>query len=232
MGLSGDFTSILSSSFAYTSDVSTKKYRSLRFGLIEAAISFGGALGLLSSGYLLGNYVPPVILYLASNVAVVLFVLFVLPESTTAEERKRGLNTMKEEFVKYLKGFRMYCGELSGRRTWNVYIATIAANVTAFTSVGCIIISVFFLKTHPFDLSPLEIGIILSVRSLSQGLANIIIPGLLTMLLKHPDPWLIITAFFFSGVGYLLIGFSYQPWHVYLSKFLFYYYYFSLNLVL
>ena len=221
-GLGGDFTSILSSAFAYTADVSTMKYRSFRIGAIEASIALGGAVGVLSGGYLLEsvhcNFIPPLILYLVSNAAVILFVLFVLPESTTAKERRKGAKTMKEEFIKYLKGFRMYCGELSFKKTWNVYVATIAANIASFAVVGSIILAVFFLKTSPFDLSPFKIGIYQSVRSLSQGLANIIVPGVFTLLLRNPDPWLILVAFLFSGVGYLLVGFSTQPWQIYLRK--------------
>ena len=223
-GLSGGFTSLLSSSFAYIADVSTMKYRSLRIGAIEGSIALGGGIGQLVGGLILEsvhcNFIPPVLLYLTSNFVVLLYVLFILPESTSAEERRQDNTSIKQQFITYIKGFKMYCGEFSFNKNWNIYVATIAANVASFTIVGTVILSVFFLKTPPFDLSPFKIGIYQSVQSASQGLTNLIIPGVFTVLLSNPDPWLILTAFVCAGVGNLLLGFSNQSWQIYIREYL------------
>ena len=221
-GLSGSFPSFLSSSFAYTTEDSSFKYRTFRIAAIEASIAFGGASGQLFGGFLLEivhcNYIPPMILFLVSNVILLLYLLFILPEPSTKKNRMGEMTSKCQQIIAYLKGFRVYCGGLSIKGTWNIYVATVGANIAALTITGTVTVSVFFLKTPPFDLKPFSIGIYQAVRSFSQGLSNIILVGLFTMLFRYPDPFILLTGFLFSGFGNLFLGLSNQNWQIYICE--------------
>ena len=78
-------------------------------------------------------------------------------------------------------------------------------------------VSTYILKALPFDFSPLQIGIYQAVRSASQGLAGIVVMGVLVTL-KVGDAWIILLALTVHITGNMLIGFSTQPWHLFASE--------------
>ena len=220
-GLFGDQTSILASSFAYVADVGRVRWRSLRIGIVEAFMATGSAVGQFTVGYWLEKincyYLPPMILYVAANAACIICVALFVP-SELSKQKRREPSSKKETLVStYIEGARLYCGGLSLRTTWKLYVATLVANVAILNIIGSGILSVFYLKSPPLNFDSSQIGTYQSVRSLTQGLANLVITGLLVAV-NVSDTWMMILAYLVGGTCEVLMGFSKYAWQIYTGK--------------
>ena len=85
----------ISAAFAYASDVSAPEKRAASLGLIGAAIGTGFTVGPAIGGVLAGNdlrtanFLLPALVSACLSVLAILLVVFMLPESNTAEQRAR-----------------------------------------------------------------------------------------------------------------------------------------------
>lgn len=219
-GTLGGVTSIFAASFAYVADVTAHRWRSLRIGLVEAAMAFGSSGGQFLSGYWLhkGNcdYMPPLLFCTGCSLFVLAYVVFVLPEARTTSERAMLRCKSPDWLRSYIEGFKLYCGRLSLPSTWKLYAATIVIMVMGLNIIGSVYIGVYFLKAPPFDFNSLHIGFYQGLKSTSQGLANIFIVGAF-VLLKVGDTWMMLVALLFHIVCNALIGFSSRAWQLYAS---------------
>jgi len=218
-GLFGDMTSILAASFAYVADVSGVRWRSLRIGVIEGFMAVGSAVGQLSVGYWLEKincyFIPPMILYVAANAAIIIYVAVFVPSGLPGGKRKEAVNSKKESVVStYAEGARLYCGGLSLRTTWKLYVVTLVTNVAILNISGSGILSVFYLMSPPLNFNSSQIGIYQFVRSLTQGLSNLAITGLLVAI-NVSDTWMMLMAFLVGGSCEVLMGFSKYAWQIY-----------------
>ena len=218
-GSFGHYIGILASSYSYVADISSPRWRSLRIGIIDATSSFASSAGTYFGGYWLNNnhcnFIPPLFLYVACNLFVVAYVVLLVPESFTRSERKKLVS--KKGIRMYIQGFRLYCGGLPPLSTWKVYVATIMLIVTVMSIMGNVLVYVYFLRTPPFDLNPQQIGIYPTIKNISEGVANIVIIGLLAAL-KVNDIWTMLIAVLVNGGCNVLIGFSNRAWQIYTSK--------------
>jgi DHA1 family tetracycline resistance protein-like MFS transporter len=91
--LGGFMAGNISAAFAYASDVSIPEKRAASLGLIGAAIGIGFTVGPAIGGVLAGNdlqtanFLLPALLSACLSVVAILLVVFMLPESNTAELR-------------------------------------------------------------------------------------------------------------------------------------------------
>ena len=217
-GVFGGYTSVLAAIFSYTADVTSPRWRSLRIGAVEAALAAGICAGQLLGGYWMKavscNFVPLLYFFTACNAFLLVYVVAFLPESLSDRERKILQRKSHKGLRAYVEGFRLYFGGLSLPDTWKIYVATIVVNVAVINIFGSIFIDVFFLKAVPFDYNSLQIGIFQSLRSASQGLSNLFIVGVLS-LLGVGDAWLMLLAIFVHSVCSVLIGLSTKAWELY-----------------
>ena len=224
-GMFGDLTSTLATSYAYTADISRVRWRSLRIGIIECFMAAGSSVGQLSAGYWLEAidcyYIPPMILYIASSVAIIVYIMAFVPPELTKQERRARLQQRESLLTSYSKGFKLYCGGLNLRATWKLYVATICSNVTILNIYGSILLSVFYLKSPPLGFTSSQIGIYQSVRSLSQGLANFFITGLLVAV-NVADVWLMLLAFAAATICDTLMGLAKLSWQIYTRELILY----------
>ena len=220
-GLFGSFTCTLAASFSYIADVSSPRWRTLRVSLVEAGLAFGGSFGQFLIGFWLDrancDYMPLLYFVTSCFVFIVVFIVCLIPESLTYSEREELRAKSSKGLRAYLEGFNLFCGRLSVRSTWKLYVATLAMNVLAINIFGDLFVSVYILKALPFDFNPLQIGIYQAVRSASQGLANILVLGVLVSL-KVNDVWIIVLSLTVHVTGNVLIGFSRLPLELYTSK--------------
>ena len=220
-GIFGSFYSILAASFSYIADVSSPRWRSLRVGMVEAGLAFGGALGQFFVGFWFNridcDFIPPLYFVTSCSAFIVVYAAFCIPESRTYEERKSLQAKNSKGLKAYIESFKLYGGRLSLRATWKLYVATIAMNVLAVNIFGDVLVSTYILKAIPFKFSAFQIGIYQSVRSVSQGMANLILMGILVSL-KIGDAWIILLSIVVHVLGNALIGFSTLPWQLFTSK--------------
>ena len=218
-GITGDFAGILAGSFSYVADVSSPKWRSLRIGIIEAVLALGGALGQFFGGYWLNkidcDFLPPMWLNLACNIAAIVYSLFFLPESLNKEERRKNAAKNPKGYKAITQGVKIFVGRTSGQYpTWKLWVANIFVNMAIFNVVGSLLITVYFLKAFPFDFNALMIGIYQSVESISRALSNTVVLAVLVAL-KVPDALIALIGLGFSCSCNLLTGLSKKTYQIF-----------------
>ena len=217
-GVLGSFTCFLAASFSYVADVSSVRWRSLRVGIMESALAFGSMTGHLLGGFWLQavhcNFVPLFGFFVGCNLLVVIYVIFVIPESLSRSER---VEMRRRNPKGYLQGFKIYFGALSCRSTWKLYVTNLVVNVTLINSFGASYVDVYFLKALPFNFDPLKIGLYQGIRSASQGLANFLLMMVLVAL-KVGDVWIMILATAVHCSSNVLLGFANKTWQLFTSK--------------
>ena len=222
-GLTGGFTCVLASCFAYIADVGTPRWRSLRIGIVESGIAYGGAVGTLLGGFWLHkidcNFVPPMLFFVGCNVVILVYTVFFIPESLSRSERKEMVRKNPKGPQTYIQGFKIFCGGLPVRSTWMLYVATICITVMGINQFGAVMIDVYFLKALPFDFNAFQIGIYEGVRAASQGTANSLLMAILVALCVG-DAWIMLLATLFHVATGFLIGFSNLAWQLYASEWL------------
>ena len=174
-GICGDFTGLLAGAFSYIADVSTPKWRTFRIGIIEGMLSLGGALGQFVSGYWLNQancyFLPLVGFGTACAMAALMWVIFLVPESLTQEERLERVIDKPKGARAALQGLKMFFGKVPQYSAWKLWAAVVMLNLPLFNTQGNLLINVFFLKAPPFDANSTIIGIFQALSSISRALS-------------------------------------------------------------
>ncbi len=198
-GLGGDYTGMLTSTFSYISDVSSNRWRTMRMGLGQAvlflAASMSQGLGGLWFEKLNCNLKNPLILYIACNAGIILYTLFLLPESLTEDDRKR-MGTVKPKGMKVLlRGAMIFLFQIKEYSVWILWATLISVMFADLNIIGILNIQVLFFKA--IDWGPKMIGI---VQSLSQASSIAVVLLVLPILvaLKLPDTLIVLIGLFFS----------------------------------
>ena len=224
-GMTGGFTALIASCFTYTADISSLRWRTFRLAVVEGILSFGKVAGKLIGMYwddeINCNLIPPMIFYIATAVLMVLYTIFLLPESFTRAERLELISKNTRGLIgRYIEGGKLFLGGLSLLSTWVLYVASSAINLAVINMEGAFLISVSFLKLTPFDFSAPQIDFYEALQSLSQGLCGLF--GVLFFVALHiRDDWILLIGYVFNGLGNLLTGFASRTWQLYTSKMIF-----------
>ena len=222
-GMFGSFTGVLAASFSYITDISSAKWRGFRIGVAEAFFAVGIACGEFSVGFWLQwnncDFIQPMWLFTACNVAVLFYITFCIPESLSKVERKELTEKTPRGFASLAHGISLYIGYLPYHITWKLWAATLVAGLMVFNVAGTSFITVYFLKAPPFDFDALMIGIFQSAQAVSKALSNTLLMGIFSTM-KMPEAAIAIIAVLFSSGGNLLIGFSTQVWQLFTGKLL------------
>ena len=223
-GIFGDRPAIMGGSYAYLADISTLKWRSLRFGILEASMASGALLGQFLGGFWLKsincNFMPLMWMNLACNAAIIIYSLFCLPESLSREKRKVAAQKKQKGFKTMLKGLQMFCGGLpkySGAVVWKLWVSMFITCLVLVNTLGWAYINVFFLKEFPFDFDPRQIGIYEGVNSSSAIVATTLVLGIIVAI-KAPDAAIAIIGLSFNCVCNLLTGLSRRGYQVFISE--------------
>lgn len=223
-GLVGGLPGMLTVVYSYVADVSSKRWLTVRIGIMEAMIYTSGSVALLITGQLLKvsecSFQDPFFLYLFSSLISILYVLLWLPESVTSEQRKEKLQDRSASnlFRVVSRGFRLFY--LKDYSRWRLLLCTIAMFFGYFIAIGAGNISILFLLNYPLRWLPDLIGLFQAMSEAVHGLCLIIILPILVAL-RVPDGLIMFIAFVWSGVTFVAIGFVQQTWEMFLGKTLF-----------
>ena len=220
-GATGDFPGILTTGLAYIADISSKRWRGLRIGIIEAVSGIGAALGPILVGIWLQrnscDFIPLLGFYTASSAAVAIYCLFCIPESLTKSEREVLTVNNPKGCKSLVRGIKIYFGFVPEYSAWKLWIAFFVANLLILIGAGGIYLAVYFLKAPPFDLDAEAVGIYQSIQCLSRGMANIILMGIFSAI-QMPEAVIALIAMLFNSGGNLLTGLSRKVYQAYAGK--------------
>ena len=188
-GLSGDLPTVLMASFAYISDVSSAKWRTVRIGLVEAMLFFSGLvaeyLGGLWFQCLDCDVIPPLILNIACYAGIILYTLIFLPPSLTREERRRKTLNKPRGIKALARGASVFCTREYS--IWQLWVAIIPIFMYAVNMIAPLTLDIYFFSD--FNWSPGRFGALTAVGLGSHMVVLMVVLPLLVAL-KFPDPLL------------------------------------------
>ncbi len=217
-GLVGGFPGMLTVVFAYTADVTSTRWLTLRLGVMESMIFVGGALALLLNGQWLNAthcmFPGPEYLYLGSNILMIIYVVAWLPESLTSNQRRerRQNASMLKMSIRGLKLF--FSKEYSA---WKLWLGVGAMFIGYFQEVGNTEISTLFLLSPPLSWNPDLIGLYQAMALGAFGLALFSLLPLLVVL-KVPDPVIMLLGFAWAAGANVGIAFVQVTWQMFLGE--------------
>ena len=223
-GLGGDFTGVLAGSFSYIADVSSPKWRTFRIGFIECMLALGGALGQFLSGYLLNvtdcNFLPIMSVVVVCCLASLLWIILLVPESLSREERLKLIAEKPTAIQVGLRGLKMFLGRVPQYPAWKLWVVILILNLPLLNVEGYNLISVYFLKAPPFDLNASTIGILQSIHSIAQAVGVTLVLFSFSVALRLPDSVTAFVGISFQLVANVLTGFASRTYQLYFSKWL------------
>jgi PCFT/HCP family folate transporter-like MFS transporter 1/3 len=210
-GCFGNFAAILLASFAYLSDITSVKWRTVRFSIAESMIYLSGLIALKSGGLwfqkLDCDVRYPLYLYTASNIGIILYTILFLPESLTSEERRRKSAGKSSGIKALIRGVRIFFCQVTEYRpvVWMLWCALLSFGVTLVIIIAGQSIGVFYMDN--LNWSPKKTGNWQTVSSASHAVALMVVLPILVAL-KLPDPLICLMGVAFNVSMNLLIGLS------------------------
>ena len=220
-GMCGNFPAILMTSYAYVSDISSIRWRTLRIGVAESMIFTAGMISSLTGGVwfkkLNCQLMFPLVLFTACHLGVILYILLLLPESLTSEQR-RIKNLGKPGGLQVLaRGVKLFFCSVDKYVTsvWKLWVAIIPLFLYIINLSGQTSISVLFFKA--LDWGPILIGAQNATVMGSRMLSLLIILPILTAI-KLPDPLISLIGALINCSTNLFMGFSNRTYQFFISK--------------
>lgn len=221
-GIFSGFTGALAGSLSYVADISSRKWRTFRIGMIEGMLTVGGGLGQFLSGYWLNmnqcNFVPPMWLELVCCLAGLLWVIFLIPESLSKEERMEKVAKKPKGLKTLMEGIKIFAGRMPQYSTWKLWATLLMTMLPLSNTEGGALVTLYFLKAPPFNLSPIAIGAFQSFQSLSRAVSVTILLAIFSVGLKIPDALSGLIGLLFQLAASLLMGFARTSTQVFASE--------------
>ncbi len=220
-GITGDVAALLATSFAYVSDVSSQRTRTIRIGVAEAMLFFSGIISTGAGGFWFAKMncqlKYPLILFIICNVAILPYTILFLPESLTSQERKIKIRGKPKGVFALIAGFKIFLCQVPKylSSVWKIWTSSFIVFIMVVV-MGTTYIDVYFFKT--LNWGPTLIGYCLSTAMGSHLITLLLILPLLS-LLKFPDPLISLIAMLFNIFMNLFIGLSHRTYQVFIGKF-------------
>ncbi|CAI8002641.1 Proton-coupled folate transporter, partial [Geodia barretti] len=216
VALAGGIPGILTVVYAYVADVSSTKWLTLRLGIVESMVFFGSGTSLALGGVWLQSshckFVAPYAIYCIANILILVYVLFLLPESLTRSQRKAKF-TGSSGLRHIARSFQIFFTRNEYSR-WRLWCVVCSMFIIYLVFTGASEISTLFLLHAPLKWTPGAIGIFQAMSQLSYGLSIfLIIP--LFVYLRVPDALILLIGVLWGTVCYLLTGFVRNGWEMY-----------------
>ena len=211
----GSFPGMTTATYSYIADISSKRWRTFRIGILESMIFIGAAIALGATGVMLRadgcHFEHPVWLYLACNIAILIYILVYLPESLPRRERQ----VTTPAGVNFFSGIKVFTSSKYSR--WRLWFTVFQTGVFYLTYIGFTSVSPLYLLHKPLSWTPFLIGIYLAVSEISHGLSLLfILPALTSAGL--PDALISLIGEVFAVAGLISTPFVTTTWQMFLGE--------------
>ena len=217
VGLCGDVATMFSATLSYVSDISSSKWRTVRLGVAESMVFVAVMISSGGSGvwfHKLGCHLgPPLILYVACHVIIILYTFLFLPESLRKDDRINKHGGLRV----FLRGFQiLVCGvDKYKSSVWKLWSAFIPVLITGIIIICATTVAIFFFKALNWD--SVKIGAYFATSMGSHLLATtIILPIMVAM--KLPDFLISLIGVIFNCFLYLFLGFTQETYQIFISE--------------
>ena len=219
IGFGGGVSTLQSVSFAYVSDITPTRWRTLHIGFIQAMVYTAAAS---SSGtfniwlqHVNCDFRYPCWLMLAIAFAGFLYSL-VLPESLTKQERIH-LNQYKNGIKVLIQGLKIFFWPRLGYSLWRLWCVALPVCIAVFSESGETAIGTLFQLHKPLEWSRDLIGYYGIARACTNVVVLFVILPLLS-LFKVADPLVVMIGIVGAVGGNVFVGFVKYTWEMFVGK--------------
>lgn len=220
-GLTGGIAGILTASYSYVADISSKKWLTIRLGVLESMIFIAGSLSLVIGGVMIHfsecSFTLPAILSFACVVGALPYTLIALPESLDRDERDndRAVQTRTLGPKALLRGLHIFFGKCYAR--WRLWLCLLIMFITIANISGTTTVITLYLLHWPLQWDPLKIGVFLGSSELVHGLGLIVALPILVHSGTR-DSVIVLMAVFLTCMMDVCLGLANKTWQVFASE--------------
>ena len=219
LGFSGGVSTLMSVSFAYVSDITRQRWRTVHLGFLQAVvyIAIAASYGVFNIWLQSTNcdFRPTSWIMVALALAGVSYLL-IMPESLPKEKRVQ-FSQSKKGITVLFQGVRIFLWPRLKYSLWRLWFISLSAVLVVFGESGEYSITTLFLLHKPLEWNRYLIGIYGIVRSLSHALALFIVLPLLSYI-KILNPFIVIAGIIFTVGASVFLGFVKYTWEMFVGK--------------
>ena len=214
----GGIAGILTTSHSYIADISSRKWLTLRLGILEGTTFIAGMVSLIVGGWwiqLSGCHFKELTYLLIAAIGLIIpYLLIFVPESLNKSEMTERIPRVGPKSL--FRGVRIFFCQ--GYPRWKLWSALLIMTITVMNTTGTFIIITLFLLHKPLQWEPSTIGIYLSASELVHGLALLLsLPVMVGIGMSD-----ILISLLGIGTACAMdisLGFVEHTWQIFLSKF-------------
>ena len=219
--ITGGLAGLLTLTYSYVADISSRKWLTIRLGILEAMAFLGGMLsfGIGAAWIQLSgcNFKPVTWLQLASIATLVPLLAIFVPESADKRERERRVSTLSTIGPKsLLRGLYIFIDRRYSR--WKLWFALLTMTIVIINSGGASVIMALFLLHEPLEWEPYLIGLYFSATELVHGMALLILLPIMVALVKMPDVMIALMGVSLACVMSICMGFVRETWQMFVGE--------------
>ena len=219
LGFSGGVSTLLSVSFAYISDITPKKWRTIHLGFLQAVIYIATAASAGVFNVWLQNtncdFRPPSWLMVAVALAGLLYAIF-MPESLPRNKRIQ-LNQSKKGFTVILQGLKLFFWPRRGYGWWRLWFLVLCIVIVVFGESGENAITTLFLLHKPLEWNRTLIGVYGIVRAVSHAVILFVFLPLFSYL-RFPEAVIVAIGVVITVGTNIFLGFVRHTWEMFVGK--------------
>lgn len=218
--LTGGLAGLLTTSYSYIADISSKKWLTLRLGILEAVSFIASSLSLGVAGMLIQisdcHFLPVSWLMLAASVALILYLIIFVRESLNRQQTIQRQRLLKMGPKSLFIGFKIFCAR--DNPLWKLWFCLATLCITVINQIGTITIITLFLLHEPLQWKPGLIGGYLAAGELIHGLSLIIILPIMVGCSVR-DPLIALCGVSIACVTNVGMGFVSRTWQMFLGMY-------------
>ena len=220
--LAGGHAGLLTVSRSFVTDISSRKWLTLRLGILVAVSFIASSLGLFVAGFWIGetdcDFTPVSWVIIVTSVLVMVCLLLFVRESLGHRQREdRSKLSLVAGTKSLLVPLKIFCDRSRGVPLWKLWFSLAVLAVTVLNQLGYLATVILFSLHQPLQWKPGLIGTYLAASEFIRGLSSIILlPILVSCSLSDPLIALVgVCIVCLTNVG---TGFVQQSWQMFIGE--------------
>ena len=220
--LAGGEAGLLTVSRSFVTDISSRKWLTLRLGILVAVSYIAASMGLFTAGFWIGasncKYRPISLLILVMSVVVVIYLLLCMRESLNHRQATgRQLSLASGTKSALLVPLKIFFDRSRGVPLWKLWFGLLVLGVTVLNQMGYLATVILFSLHEPLQWKPGTIGTYLAASEFIRGLSSIILLPILVCC-SLSDPLIALFGVCVVCLTNIGTGFVTESWQMFIGE--------------
>ena len=220
-GLFGGFGAIISLNFSYITDITPKRWLTIRMGTLEASFYLAIAASAAVANGIIDkvecNFIVPMWILLSTCIAGIIYCI-ILPESLTNKVRMSNMSDSRRGFIALVRGFKLlFWKSYLLKHLLEIWLMIAVMVIGFFNITGIAQIVLYFLHNEPLEWSYTIIGVFQATSSIAHlSILVVILPVL--VIFNFPDITVSLLGSLIACGMCVFIALLSQPWEMFLGE--------------